>query len=120
MLDKNPGSNILLDGFPRSQENIDEWNKTIGDSAIVPFLLFYECSEEVLTQRLLERGKSSGRTDDNEEAIKLRLKTFNDQTLPIVEIKEKEGKLVRINSERSKEEVYQDTIKAFKEHKVIS
>lgn len=38
-----------------------------------------------MTSRLLERAKTSGRVDDNEETIKLRLKTFENQTLPVVE-----------------------------------
>lgn len=38
-----------------------------------------------MTERLLGRAKSSGRVDDNEDTIKLRLKTFENQTLPVLE-----------------------------------
>jgi len=38
--------------------------------------LYFECSNEEMTKRLLERGKTSGRSDDNAETIKKRLDTF--------------------------------------------
>ena len=47
-------------------------------------VIYFEVSNEVMTQRLLDRGKTSGRVDDNAETIKARLKTFMDQTQPVV------------------------------------
>lgn len=41
-------------------------------------IIYFEASSETLTKRLLGRAESSGRADDNEETIKLRLKTFID------------------------------------------
>lgn len=41
-------------------------------------IIYFEASSETLTKRLLGRAASSGRADDNEETIKLRLKTFID------------------------------------------
>ena len=38
-----------------------------------------------MTERLLERGKTSGRVDDNEETIKKRLDTFHNQTKPLID-----------------------------------
>jgi hypothetical protein len=49
----------LLDGYPRSQENVDVWNKLIGDKVELSFLLFFECSFECMEKRLLERAKTS-------------------------------------------------------------
>ena len=50
-------------------------------------VLVFECSEEVMVGRLVERGKTmaSGRVDDNEETIKKRLTTYNEETLPVIE-----------------------------------
>ena len=48
-------------------------------------MLNYECPDEVLTSRLIERGKSSGRVDDNIESIKKRLTLFHEKTSPVVE-----------------------------------
>lgn len=39
------------------------------------FVLFYVCPENVLLERLLERGKTSGRSDDNEESIRKRFRS---------------------------------------------
>lgn len=38
----------LLDGFPRSQDNLDAWNATMKDSVDVKFLLYIECTFEVM------------------------------------------------------------------------
>jgi UMP-CMP kinase len=63
-----------------------------------------------MTQRLLKRGETSGRSDDNAESIVKRLKTFVEQTVPVAEYFEKKGKIARINAnEGTADEVYQMT-----------
>ena len=57
----------LIDGFPRSEENIDGWNRVMGDSVNVPFALFMDANEDTMIQRIVERAKTSGRFDDNVE-----------------------------------------------------
>ena len=47
------------------------------------FVLFFDCPEEVLEARLLNRGE--GRADDNIETIRKRFKTYQDQTMPVIE-----------------------------------
>jgi len=49
-----------------------------------------------MTKRLLHRGQTSGRVDDNEETIKNRLNTFHNQTLPVLDLYEKQGKLAEV------------------------
>lgn len=44
----------------------------MGNSAEIDFVLFFDCSESVMEQRLLKRGETSGRTDDNIESIRKR------------------------------------------------
>lgn len=56
---------ILIDGFPRNQENIDKWNQIVGSEFEFKNMIYFECSEQVMADRLLERGKTSGRADDN-------------------------------------------------------
>lgn len=55
------------------------------------FLLFFKCSFEVMEKRLIERGKTSGRADDNVETIKKRFDTFMNETQPIVDYYENLG-----------------------------
>ena len=45
------------------------WKTAVGDWADVVFVLFFQCSEAVMLQRLEQRGKTSGRSDDNIESI---------------------------------------------------
>ena len=68
-----------------------------------------------MTNRLLERGKHSGRIDDNEETIKLRLKTFHELTQPVVDFYKEKNKLQTINviSKATPNEVFNDVEKLF-------
>lgn len=72
------------------------------------FTLFFDCPEDVMTERLLNRGKTSGRSDDNEESIKKRFKTFVETSMPVVEYFEKQDKVVRIKAVRKPEEIYSE------------
>ncbi len=49
-----------------------------------------------MTKRLLHRGQTSGRIDDNEETIKKRLKTFHNQTVPVLDLYERQNKLIEV------------------------
>lgn len=61
-------------------------------------MLYFEVSDEVMTERLLERGKTSGRVDDNEETIKKRLDTFHNQTKPVVDHYAAKDKTIKVCS----------------------
>ena len=63
-------------------------------------VIYFECPEDELKRRLLERGKTSGRSDDNEESIQKRLTIFNEQTTPVVEKYSKINKLNRFYAGR--------------------
>ena len=56
---------FLIDGFPRNQNNFDGWKRVMGDNVDVEGVLFYDVDDDTRMERLLERGKTSGRTDDN-------------------------------------------------------
>lgn len=116
---KSQGEKFLLDGFPRSQENIDSWKKIIDTSVETPLALYFNCSHETMKSRILERSKTSGRADDNEEAIINRLKVFEEQTLPILHFFESKNKLVRIDCESAPKEVFKSTEQHLKEKKII-
>ena len=88
----SPG--FLIDGFPRTLNQGCVFEKHITACGLV---LSYECSEEVMTRRLLERAKTSGRSDDNEETIKKRFHTFKESTIPVLEYYSEQGKLKKVN-----------------------
>ena len=54
-------------------------------------MLELDVPEEMLMERLINRGKTSGRADDNAETIKKRLDVYNSQTAPLIEWYDKEG-----------------------------
>ena len=79
-------NNFLLDGFPRSLNNMEGWYEIFGREAELPKMLYLECPYDVLEKRILGRAKYSGRVDDNVESMKLRFDTFKAETLPTVEL----------------------------------
>ena len=76
---------FLIDGFPRNQDNLQGWNKTMDGKADVSFVLFFDCNNEICIERCLERGKSSGRSDDNRESLEKRIQTYLESTKPWME-----------------------------------
>ena len=106
---------FLIDGFPRSSENSTVWEEQMNSSSHVEFVLFLHCPEEVMTDRLLERAKTSGRNDDNLETIRKRFKTFRDESMPIVDMYEKKGLVRTVVADRSVEDVYEEVCALFNE-----
>merc|ERR1711982_171448 len=88
--------NFLIDGFPRNEGNVNAWNdKEELKNSTVKFVLFFDCSEEIMMSRLVQRGKTSGRNDDEIEVIRKRFNTYTNESMPIIEKYEKEGLLKR-------------------------
>lgn len=65
------------------------------------FVLYFECSEEVMEERLIKRGETSGRVDDNAETIKKRFSTFVEETLPVIESYGEKNKLKKVRTVNS-------------------
>jgi len=77
-------------------------------------VLYIDASDDTMKKRLMKRGETSGRVDDNEETIKQRLNTFHEATKPVIDHYAKQGKVKRINSERNPNDVFVDVEKALK------
>ena len=101
---KKEKSRFLVDGFPRKMDQAVFFEQTVCPSA---YTIFLDCPEDVMQERLLNRGKTSGRADDNEESIKKRFKTFVETSMPVVTHFEKEGKVISIRADTSEGVVYQ-------------
>ena len=84
-IEVNGNRRYLFDGFPRNQENWDEFDKQLTDQVVVRNLIYFDCPQQTLIDRIMQRAKTSGRADDNPETIKKRLDTFEKETLPIIE-----------------------------------
>jgi len=68
-----------------------------------------------MLERLLERGKTSGREDDNVESIKKRFKTFVETSMPVVEYYKQSNNVVEIDASKPVDEVYRQTAAAVRE-----
>jgi adenylate kinase len=101
----------FIDGFPRKVSQIDLFKQEIGDATKC---LYIKVSDEVLTERIIKRGETSGRADDNAEAVKKRIETYHAESEPVIEHYQKEGKVIEIDGERSVELVRNDCIEKIK------
>ncbi len=94
-VDKNPDSaGFLFDGFPRTiaqAEALDAFLTAKNQSVTATVAL--EADDTILVARLLERGKTSGRPDDqDEEKIRNRYEEYNQKTAPLMHYYDKQGK----------------------------
>jgi len=109
-VDKNLDKDgFLFDGFPRTiaqAEALDAFLAT--KSWKITATIALEADDEILVQRLLERGKTSGRPDDqDEEKIRNRYNEYNEKTAPLTEFYKKQGKFHAVNGIGSIEEITQ-------------
>lgn len=72
----------LIDGYPREVGQATCFEKEICKCTVI---LFFDVPDDIMKERLLERGKTSGRADDNEVTIAKRLQTFHQHTQPILD-----------------------------------
>ncbi|KAI1751014.1 uridylate kinase [Xylaria castorea] len=97
---------FLIDGFPRKFDQAVKFEEAVCPAK---FVLFFDCPEEEMERRLLERGKTSGREDDNAESIRKRFRTFIETSMPVVDYYEKQDRVVRVRADVSPDEVYRTT-----------
>ncbi|EGX94064.1 uridylate kinase [Cordyceps militaris CM01] len=103
---------FLIDGFPRKLDQAYKFEDTVCPARLV---LFFDCPEKVMEARLMERGKTSGRADDNAESIRKRFRVFVETSMPVVDYYEKQGKVVKVEAVTSADEVFAETQKRLRE-----
>ncbi|CAD8056243.1 unnamed protein product [Paramecium sonneborni] len=99
---------FLIDGFPRNQENYDVWIKLMGDKVEFKKLFYFECDEQTLKNRIKIRAQESGRSDDNDETMIKRLKTYNESTRPIIQYFDSLSQCIHIKANKTVDEVFQE------------
>lgn len=83
---------VIFDGFPRTIPQAEALKAMLAErGTTVHAMLELNVPDEMLMERLINRGKTSGRADDNEETIAKRLGVYHSQTMPLIEWYEKEG-----------------------------
>ncbi|KAF2405549.1 uridylate kinase [Trichodelitschia bisporula] len=113
--EKEGKTQFLIDGFPRKMDQALKFEEVVCPSK---FTLFFDCPEEVMEERLLDRGKTSGRSDDNIESIKKRFKTFVETSMPVVEMFEKQGRVVKLSATPPPDKVYEQVKVEFGKHEI--
>ena len=107
-VEKNPNAEgFIFDGFPRTiaqAEALDAFLESKGMR--IHGTLALEADDEILIKRLVERGKVSGRTDDqDEEKIRNRFTEYNEKTAPLITFYQTQGKYHTINGIGTIEEI---------------
>ncbi|EXJ79357.1 cytidylate kinase [Capronia epimyces CBS 606.96] len=111
-LDSNSTGKFLIDGFPRKMDQAIFFEQSVCPSKCTIFL---DCPEDVMRERLLNRGKTSGRSDDNEESIVKRFRTFLETSMPVVDHFAAENKVVRVPAVGTVESVYEGVVEGLAE-----
>ncbi|MBL7807943.1 MAG: adenylate kinase [Saprospiraceae bacterium] len=107
-VEKHPDANgFIFDGFPRTipqAEALDALLQSMGTE--VAGLIALEVDEEEIVGRILKRGQTSGRADDNDEAtVRKRIAVYKSETAPVFDYYAKMGKSMNINGLGSIDEI---------------
>lgn len=109
-VDANPDVNgFIFDGFPRTipqAEALDALLAERGES--ISKLIMLDVTEDEIVTRILERGKNSGRADDNDAAIiRNRFEVYLNETSPVYDFYAQSGKSVKVHGIGSIEEIFE-------------
>lgn len=116
VLDSHPeltDKGVIFDGFPRTIPQAVALNAMLAErNAAVDAVVGLEVDEKDLIERMLRRGKESGRADDNIDTIKNRLDVYHNQTSPLRDYYKQEGKYHAINGNGKVDEIFEDIKKS--------
>lgn len=98
---------FIFDGFPRTIPQAEELKKMLDKrGAKVDAVVGLEVPDDELTVRLVNRGKVSGRADDNEETIRQRLAVYHSTTSPLRDFYVRDGSYLPIHGLGSIDEIF--------------
>ncbi|QEH40204.1 adenylate kinase [Chitinophaga sp. XS-30] len=109
-LDANPDARgFIFDGFPRTTAQADALDKLLSlKKTAISMVLSLEVPEDELVRRLLERGQTSGRSDDaNEGVVKNRIVEYHNKTAPVADHYAKFGKLRKVKGDGTIEATFE-------------
>lgn len=108
-LESNPqAKGFLFDGFPRTVAQSEALDKLLQlKNTEIGVVLALEVSEEELVHRLLNRGLSSGRSDDtNESVIRARIAEYRSKTTVVADYYSQFDKVVHIKGEGTVDQIF--------------
>lgn len=107
---KKDTKGFIFDGFPRTVPQAEALDELLLEhDTKISGMIALEVSEEELTKRLLDRGKTSGRTDDgDEELIRKRVQEYRKKTSPVAGYYNAQGKYTAISGIGQVEDIFGD------------
>jgi len=113
-IEKAPKNIVLIDGFPRSVEQMQALDKMLKNNPDIDLVsvIEVEVSEDTARERVLGRARGA---DDNVEVFNNRMKVYLEPLDEIEKFYDAQGKLIKINGERTIEEIVEDMEKTIKE-----
>jgi len=113
------GPGFIFDGFPRTLEQARELRKALTDyDERVGVMISLEVPREELVKRLLNRGKETGRSDDNLETINNRIDVYNRQTVPVTYYYDKMHKHAAVKGTGTVDQIFERIQKVIAKVKV--
>ena len=113
-LETNPDAKgFLFDGFPRTSAQAEALDKLLElKGTAINTMLAMQVSEEELIARLLKRGVTSGRSDDNNESvIRARIAEYNNKTAAVADYYNRFDKVIYVEGEGSIDEIFEGLCK---------
>lgn len=110
LLDKNKNAKgFIFDGFPRTTVQAKALDKMLEEkNCYIDLMITLEVDKEEIIQRILKRGKESGRADDqNREVIENRLKVYEKITTPVINYYEGQNKFIPVKGVGSINEIFE-------------
>ena len=96
----------IFDGYPRTVAQAESLTELLNKYKMDAIMIDLMVDEQLLIQRLIERGKVSGRADDNLNTIRHRIAVYHNQTEPIAHYYLHHGNYIAINGNHTAEEVF--------------
>ncbi|EPH15502.1 adenylate kinase [Dermabacter sp. HMSC06F07] len=104
---------FLLDGYPRTVAQVEALDGILEKLGVaLDAVILLDVESEAIVQRLLQRGKEQGRSDDNEETIRRRIDVYSEQTTPLIDIYDKRGLVKRVDGMKDIDAVTADILVA--------
>jgi len=98
----------IFDGFPRTVVQAKELDKLMVElGTSITIMVSLEVAEDELVKRLVKRGETSGRSDDNEETVRKRLEVYHRETSPVANHYSKQRKLSEVNGLGTIDEIFE-------------
>jgi adenylate kinase len=110
---------FLFDGFPRTTAQAEALDKLLDfNKTGIGAVLFLQVPEEELISRMINRAKTSGRSDDADENVqRKRLEVYNRDTLPVANHYRKSDKVIEVEGVGSVDDIFQALCVAIEEKK---